>query len=197
MGQRCAVCGHDERARIELALAAGIAQITVARRFGVSKYSVHRHAGQHMPAKLKAQLAAVGVPSHLDLDELRKTESESLLQHIVAQRGRLYALLDVAEELADPRVAAQVHGRISQNLEMAARILGEINAAATHVHQNLIVSPEYLQLRQGLLQALRHHPEARAAVSDVLKRIDGSTPWVDAMPADKQPVLIEQANAGR
>ena len=196
MPRPCQVCRHDERARIELALAQGIAQKHVAGRFGVSMYSVHRHRKTHMPAKLKAQLAVAGVPSNIDLDELRKSESESLLQHIVAQRARLYALLELAEDCEDPRVAAQVHGRITANLEQAARVLGEINAASTHIHNNLVVTPEYLELRQGLLQALRHYPDARSAVSDVLRDIDGSAPWIDGLSARKQPALIEQADAG-
>lgn len=190
MGRQCKVCEHPERSRIELALARKVSARQIAQKFrGVSPDSISRHRRGHMPPQLVASLVAAGKPSDIDLEKLRQSESEGLLQHIVAQRGRLYHLLDEAEDLGDLRAASSVHGRILDSLALGAKLLGEINTHAVNVQNNLIVQPEYLELRHLLRQALKPFPNAQRAVAEALRRVEAP------QPADAHPLIEQQGNA--
>jgi hypothetical protein len=183
MGRRCQVCDHPERAKIELGLARRVSATALARKFDIHHDAIYRHRKLHMPPQLKAALLAAGKPTDIDLDALRKSESEGLLQHIVAQRGKLYHLLDEAEGLGDLRAAAQVHGRIIENLQLGAKLLGELNTHAVTVTNNLVVSQEYLELRRVLHQALRPYPVARQAVARALAALEtAATSDVQSLP---------------
>jgi hypothetical protein len=190
LGRQCKVCEHPERSRIELALARKVSARQIAQRFvGVSPDSVSRHRRSHMPPQLVASLMVAGKPSDIDLDKLRQSESEGLLQHLVAQRGRLYHLLDEAEDVGDLRAASSVHGRILDNLSLGAKLLGEIATHSVHVEQNLIITDQYLRLRQTLVKALRPFPDAARAVADCLRRVEVE---VEQSPA---PPLLGPNNA--
>ena len=168
----CHTCQHPRRAEIELALAKRQPLRFLADKFGLSIYTLHRHRKAHMPPQLKSALLAVGKPSDIDLDALRKTESEGLLQTLVVQRGRLFGLLDQAEESGDVRATVSVHKAINDNLTSVAKLLGEISTHSTVVTNNLTISPEYLALRASLVQALRKHPEALKAIRGVLAGVE-------------------------
>jgi hypothetical protein len=175
MGNKCTVCEHPRRAEIELATARKVGIRQIAQKFAVSQWAVQRHKA-HMPPQLHAALAATGLPTCIDLDALRKAESEGLLQTLVAQRGRLYRLLDAAEECGDLKAAATIHGRILDSVGMVAKLLGEIQTHSVHTTNTLLIAPEYLALRSALVTALRPHPEARRAVSKVLCDLEGQEP---------------------
>lgn len=63
MGQRCSVCDHPERSRIELGLARKVPYSKLARKFRLSKDAVYRHRANHCPPQLLAALAATGAPT--------------------------------------------------------------------------------------------------------------------------------------
>jgi hypothetical protein len=172
MGQKCTVCEHPRRAELELAIARRVGYRQISQKFGPSIYSLHRHRRSHMPPQLLVALETCALPTVVDLDALRKSESEGLLQTLVVQRSRLYSLLDACEDLGDLKAAAAVHGRITDNVVTVAKLLGDLSTHATHTTNNLVVSPEYLTLRSALVKALRPHPEARRAVSAVLRNLE-------------------------
>lgn len=173
MSRECTVCAHPDRARVELALANRVPMRTVARRYTLSKEAAYRHRRGHMPPQLIAALMLRGRPTDVDLDKLRITESEGLLQHLVAQRGRLYKLADAAEDLGDINAATRVHGQLSRNLELTGKLLGELRTGSQSVVQNILIAPQYHQMRVALVQALRPFPDARTAVAAVLHKIEG------------------------
>jgi hypothetical protein len=170
MGRQCLTCEHPKRAQIELALARKVPFRVLMRRYGLSKDTLSRHKREHLPPQVVASLMATARPTGVDLDKLRESESEGLLQTIVYQRARLFTLLDQAEDMGDLRAAAQVHGRLTSNAEFTARLLGEINTAAQYTTNNILISDEYLALRAALVQALRPYPKARQAVAKVLQQ---------------------------
>ena len=182
MGRRCQVCEHPDRAKIELGLARKVSVPQLARKFEVSQDALYRHRDKHMPPQLKASLMAAGRPTEIDLDELRRTESEGLLQHLVSQRGRLYSHVEQAADLGDLRAAAQIEGKITDNLQLESRLLGELVTHHQTTVNQLIVQPEYIQLRDELIRALRPYPEARRAVAQVLKKVEGAEPDFTGSP---------------
>lgn len=172
-GPRSTIEQHPERARIELAIAQGVSARVIGLKFGASKDAVSRHK-QKMPGPLKAALAGKVLKPGVDLEKLRVDESEGLLSHVVAQRGRLYLMLDQCEQIGDTVGAARLHAEINKNLTLGSKLLGLLVAHSKHISVNLTVSAEYLELRQALVNALQPYPEARRAVAAVLRQVEGT-----------------------
>ena len=138
-----------------------------------------------MPPQLLASLAAYGKPSGVDLDELRRSESEGLLQEIAGQRGRLWHALAICEDSDDWSTAVRYHAGITKNLDLTAKVVGEIQTGHQTTVQNLIIQPAYLELRSALIKALQHHPEARRAVAQTLRELEGAPVHMTGIQAEK------------
>jgi hypothetical protein len=174
-GRPCSVCQAPQRGRVELGLARGVSAAALSRRFKLSPDAIKRHV-KHIPPALMRELQAKSLLPERELESLRIEESTGLLQHLIHQRARLYRLVDSCEELGDVRSAFVGHARITANLEQTGKLLDLFAAAATTIHQNLVISPDYLQLRQALLTALAPHAEARRAVVEVLRTLEDIAP---------------------
>ena len=67
---------------------------------------------------------------------------------------------------ADPRdLVLRTDRRLQGQLELIAKLLGELDERP---QVNVLLSPEWLMLRAGIVAALAPHPEARRAVAEVL-----------------------------
>jgi hypothetical protein len=187
---RCTVCAHGERGAIEASLCRGTSYRALSKRHGLSVAALGRHRRSHVPEPLRDKLGALAlVGCEVSLDALRRDESAGLLGHLVNQRARLYAILDLAED-QDLKVAAAIHARLTATLELTAKLLDQIGGHSTTIQNNLIVAPEYLALRAALLKALAP-PEfraARQAVSVALRAIESTTPERDAIDAVAVPL---------
>jgi hypothetical protein len=141
------------------------------------------------PALLAALKATARKPTEIDLEKLRKDESEGLLQTALNLRARIYSQLDQAETSGDLRAAASLDGRILDSLNFTAKLLGELSTHSQTTINQLIVSPQYLELRSALIRALQPFPEARRAVAKVLKTIEGAEPSFPGIPQAKSVVV--------
>lgn len=182
MTSLCRVCEHPRRAEIELAIARKLTLKVISRKFGPSTFSIHRHAKNHMPPHLMDALAMTGKPTVIDLEALKTSESEGLLQTLVVQRGKIWSWIEMAERDGDLRTIAALLGRLNENVSITAKLLGEVQTHSQTVINNLTVSPEYLSLRSSLVQALRPYPEARKALYGVLKGVEGAEPHTTGIP---------------
>lgn len=171
-GLRCSVCRHREAAAIDLGLARGVSTRALSRRYKLGADSLYRHAKNHLPPQLRARLLA-GPNLSIDLDRLKDTESQSLLANLVALRGRLFASFDVAEEAGDSNMVARVATQLHKNFELVGRLLGDLGIGSTTINNNVLIMPQYVELRVGLVNALRPFPEAARAVAAVLHQIEG------------------------
>ena len=68
---------------------------------------------------------------------------------------------------------ARLSGVIHKNIELTGRYLGLFAQHHVSSQVNIMVSEDYLRLRQALTMALRPFPEARRAVAEELHRIEG------------------------
>lgn len=181
-GAKCLVCSHREHAAIDLALARGVSVTAIGRRYKISTDSLYRHRANHLPPTLRAQLIA-GPDLDIDLDRLKETESQSLLAHLVGLRHRLFAALDAAEEYADGNMLTRVASALHANLELTGKLLGDLGVGSTNV-TNILIAPQYIEMRVALVQALSAFPEARLAVAQALHQIESKA--ADAITADKR-----------
>lgn len=181
--RRSTIIGHPDQPRIERDLALGRPLARIARKYGISKDAAWRHK-KHLPPQLKSALAGHALSPGQDLEKIRVEESEGLLVNLAAQRARLLISQDAALEAEQFGIVAQLASGIHRNLELVGKYLGEFAQHSVHTTISLLVTPEYLQLRSALLQALRPHPEAGRAVAAVLHGIESNA----ARPR-QQPVI--------
>jgi hypothetical protein len=173
---RCTVCQHAQRGEIDEVLLDGTASIrSMGTRYAVSPWSLMRHAAAHMPALL--------ADAH---EEGLRELADTLLGHVRGHLDRARELYDAAVEileeqrevvdgkrrtkdapvaLAAIRTATLALGRESDLLELLGRVTGELR---DDTRINVVVMPEWVELRARIVAALAPYPEALEAVRAAL-----------------------------
>lgn len=157
MPRNCSVCRHPQRAEIDRALVAGAANTHVSSLFVVSEPAIRRHKAGHLPATLTKAAGAE-----------EAARADDLLDQLRALQARTLALLGKAETAGKLGTAVMAIGEARRNLELLARLLGELDERPV----NLLVLPEWLSVRTVLIEALAPYPEARQAVAVRLMEIE-------------------------
>jgi hypothetical protein len=103
-------------------------------------------------------------PSGVDLEQLSRQESEGLLGALVGQRARLQQLVELSMELGNTAHAISAERAITSNLELVGKLLGQLVQHHQVTHTNILISADYIRLRQAIVSALRPFPEAAKAV---------------------------------
>ena len=155
MGRPCSVCAHPDRAAIDRALVSGTPRTALASRHGLSEPAVRRHEDTHLPERLSKAAEAAEI-----------AEADDLLGQVRTLQHRALGILDQAEDAGDLRTALGAIREARGNLELLAKLLGELNEGTT---VNVLVSPEWLQVRTIILQALDPFPDARLALADAME----------------------------
>ena len=143
MPRRCTVCTHPERERIEKDLVTGGSIRNIAKRFGLSPASVHRHKADHLPASLiEANKAGDVARADCVLEEIRAE-----IRRIQRLYKKAEAILDRAQNqpiaLKSVRELSRLHKEMRETLELLARISGEFEQQQAGRTAVLIV-PEQL-----------------------------------------------------
>jgi hypothetical protein len=158
MTRRCTVCGHPDREAIDKALVAGASFRDIAGQYKLSKSAVERHKAEHLPAAMAKAKEAADVAHGDDLlEQVRKLQNVTM------------SILAKAYNANDLRIALQAIAQARGNLELLGRLLGELQAEGT---VNVLISPEWVQVRTVILSALSPYPAARVAVAGELGRLD-------------------------
>jgi hypothetical protein len=157
MPRSCNVCSHPDREAIDEALVRGIAFPALVAKYRVSKDSLSRHKANHLPAKLVMAQAAEEV-----------AQADDLLDQVRGLQARTLAILEAAEGSSQHRTALSAIREARGNLELLAKLLGELD---DRPQINVLVSPEWLELRAVIVGALEPHPDARGAV---LRALNGA-----------------------
>jgi hypothetical protein len=169
-GPACTVCRHPQVDEINEAAARGVPSRTISDRFGPKRSAIMRHAAAHLP---------VGVIEKARAVEL--VRAEDLLGQLAELQASALAVLAKAESIGDLRAATGAIGQARGNLELIAKLIGELREAPT---VSLIIAPEWLDMRGAILLALGPFPEARLAVAAALRQREAL-----ALPEASQHVL--------
>ena len=159
MPRKCAVCSHADKEVIDEALVRGVAFPALVAKYRVSKDSLSRHKANHLPATLAKAHEAGEV-----------ARGDDLLADARDLQVRAYGILDKAEGTGDLRTALGAIREARGNLELLAKLLGELDERPV---VNLTVSSEWMELRAVIVGALEPHPEAIGAVVGALVGADG------------------------
>ncbi len=158
MPRRCTVCAHEHLEAINKDLVGGTALSALSAKYRVSEDAMGRHKANHLPAKLVMAEQAAEVAQAGDLlDQVRDLQDRAL------------SILDKAEGTGDLRTALGAIREARGNLELLAKLLGELDERP---QVNILVSPQWLELRAVIVGALETHSEARGAV---LRAIEGAS----------------------
>jgi hypothetical protein len=174
---RCQVCRHEHRWRIELLRAAGASLDSLAAKFGVERDAIWRHWTNHVSDEARASYL-IGPADMEKLAEKAAETGDSVLDYLKICRGALLAQLASMQVAGDSRNVAYVTGQLVRTLETIARISGELGALATTYNittNNVAVlseHPAFAKLQATLLRALGPHPGARADVVAALRQLD-------------------------
>src|SRR5215212_11234385 len=155
MPRTCTICEHPQRGEIDEALVGGASNRSAASLYDVSEAAVRRHKGNHLPAKLVMAKAAEEV-----------AEADSLLEQVRDLQYKALGILNKAEEAGELRTALGAIREARGNLELLAKLLGELDERP---QVNVLVSPQWLELRAVVVSALGPHPHAREAVLRALE----------------------------
>jgi hypothetical protein len=151
MPRRCTVCAHPKVEAIDMALVAGEPYRSVANRYeSLSQASVQRHSENHLPATL-AQAKGAEMIAHAD----------DLLEQVRDLQVRTFAILEAAEASEQHRTALSAIREARGNLELLAKLLGELDERPV---TNILISPEWLELRTVIVTALEPYSDARESV---------------------------------
>ena len=152
MPRACTICGHAARTEIDKALAGGASNRSLASLYDVSEAAVRRHAKNHLPAKLVLAQEAAEV-----------AEADDLLDQVRDLQARTLAILEASEASREHRTALSAIREARSNLELLAKLLGELD---DRPQVNVLVSPQWLELRTTIITALDHHPQAREILGE-------------------------------
>ena len=165
----------------------------LAKRFSLHRDAIQRHKRKHMSAQLVAALLAAQHPSEIDLEALERSELEGLLANLIAQRARLQMLSEMAFEDGELHAATRVETAITSSLELTSKLLGMIIHRSHTTSTSVLISSDYLQLRQCLVKALKPYPDAARAVGVALSKLE--TEAAETIQQSKKPPLLEAAPA--
>ena len=98
----------------------------------------------------------------------RKERLSVLLPQIEDERG--ISVIAVESKYADPRqLVLNASGKLGEHLELLAKLLGKLQEKQV---VNILLLPEWVQIRNTVVAALELFPEARIAVADALIQLD-------------------------
>lgn len=170
----CAICRHPERERIEALRAGGASLRAVALRFGLSgKNVVHRHFNRHVTPERRAALM-LGSARFEALANQAAAESRTLLERMNIATSILFGRFLACAEAQDDHALANIAGRLNALFRDYAHLTGELREASTVTINNavnIISSPEFLALQDGLISIARAVPGARTPIIELLEKI--------------------------
>jgi hypothetical protein len=159
MPRSCTVCCHPDRAAIDRELVTGTAFPAIAAKYRVSADAVGRHKAGHLLVQL--------VKAHAAEDASRGDDLLDRLESLTADARRIGKK---AEANGDYRTALMGIRELVRIVEVLAELRGELDRRPV----NILVMPEWVGLRAGLLAALQPFPEARAAVAAQIMLMEAS-----------------------
>ncbi len=158
MPRVCTICVHKERGAIDDALISGDSLRNIAKQFRLTAAAVNRHKSEHLPETLvKANEASEVARADDLLTRLEKLTTEAR------------TIKNKAEKTGDYRTALSGIRELVRIVELLAKLRGELNEAP---QVNVLLAPQWLEVRAVLISALAPYPEAKAAVASALLAVE-------------------------
>lgn len=154
MARKCTVCEHIKVRDIDSLIIKGMGLRKIAERYSLSTTSIHRHKKHLNGTLIKAQEARE--ISHAD----------NLINQVKDLQAKALLILDKAEEVEDYRACTSAINEARKCLELLGKLAGELQDRQT---VNLVISPQWIELRTTIVSALESYPEAKTSVLRALE----------------------------
>ena len=207
-GPECTLCAHPRRAQIERAyLSSGRSQREVAAEYQVSSRSLNNHFArghvrravqQALQARPRREDSRAGMRILDTLDEYRERINRALDatdRLINSQQEEDGSVRDPGVLLAAMREQMSAIREASRLLEITGKITGELDASKF----NLYVVPQWIQIRDLILNVLAPYPEVMVQLlnaANELKLGDRAFPALEAPePVEAEAEIVsDEAN---
>ena len=152
MPRPCTVCTHPHRDAIDQWLVEGGTATKLAALFQVSADALDRHQARHLPNALVQAHAAS-----------RVARADDLLDRLLVLANATLSILQQTSSgpARDNDVALKAIARAEKQIELQARLVGELRATTT---VNILLAPQWIELRTLIVQTLEPFEAAREAV---------------------------------
>jgi hypothetical protein len=120
-GRRCTVCDHPRLREITSELMARRSYRQIQSKFKISKSALDRHVARHIPQALRKLTAELTTAAEV---------GESVLTQMGKLNARALRILEQAEAAEDRGIALQAIRECRRNLELIARLTGELAPGA-------------------------------------------------------------------
>ena len=183
----CRVCSSPHRHEIEAARVAGVSLDAIEAKWGVERSAVWRHCRNHMTASDRAAYLA-DIPL-AEVAERAAKEGGSLLQYLSLIRSTVISQMLVAAQANDGHRTAVLAGRATEVLGVIGKLSGQLSDLRNLTVNNTVTfvnSPAFAKLQAMLLDRLKAHPAALAAVVDGLRELEAEE---DVSGAGQPPML--------
>lgn len=171
MGAPCRPCGHPRTAEINRDLVAGNTRAAISRKYGLTTDSLRRHEEAHLTEEMRREIAlelrkerAVAVADELNEGDI---EIDASMKRILRE---IDALLNRAKADNNDPLALMSLKEMRATLMDLAKLTGSLQRELT-VTVNLNESPQFITLRQMILQVLERHPDAKADFLGKMRRL--------------------------
>ena len=164
MARPCTICNHPQKDEINQAIVNRVSPRLISKSFGITLSSLHRHKAAHLPVALVEAVQAAEV-----------VQAGNLLDQVVALQEKTLGILSIAEAAGDIRTALMAISQARGNLELLARLMGELQNQQNTVNV-LVADPDWLKLRAGIIRALEPWPAARLAVAAAIRETVNDEP---------------------
>jgi hypothetical protein len=173
MGRRCTICDSLERQAIEAAIIERARTAEIIERFGVTRRQIQGHR-THMAQETREaiQMAGQGV---LDLPANMTADKRDRLGQLVSAYDEM---LDLREKARD--IYATARGKDADRVKLSA--VGELRQIVETMAKLMLIEmkrqesgaagrgePTWDEVREELRDAIGRHPEARAAIIEVIE----------------------------
>ena len=171
MARPCSICQHTNREEIDHLIIDGVPYREIAARYGTSQTTVGRHKEAHLGARV-AEVRAKEYSHIVSLAERQQQKemavadrldahADTILAKIIELYDKAKELLSAAESAGDLKTAISGVKEARGCLETLAKLEGQLNEGTTI---NILVQPQFVQVRDCVFGALDKFPEAKAAV---------------------------------
>ncbi len=157
MPRKCTICAHPEHEAIGAAIVTGTPYRDIACQYGVGREAVRRHKDHIAPAVAKAHEAG------------EVAEADRLLSTVRDLLQAAIGTITQAEHADELRTKLAAIREARETAKLLLEVNGRLQTAPTF---NIIMAPEWVEVRTVVLQALSPYPDARLAVAGALEKVD-------------------------
>jgi hypothetical protein len=189
----CIVCRHPHRHEIEAARVAGVSLDAIATKWGVDRSAVWRHCRNHLKASDRAQYLA-DIPL-AEAAEAAAKQGGSILSYLALVRSTVTQQMLIAAGANDGHRTAALAGRAVEVLTAIGKFSGQLSELRSLTVNNSVTfinSPAFTKLEAMLLDRLKAHPAALAAVVEGLRQLEEAD---EAADAQRAPMIALTAEA--